>query len=131
MSRTVSVDAHVGDRVRQRRVLIGMSQTKLAEAVGVSFQQVQKYEQGANRIGAGVLHRISEVLDVDVAYFFDRMPRGGAARASRRNTAPGDARTADPLTQREALLLVRAYFRIASPDVRQSVFRTVVELSRM
>jgi transcriptional regulator with XRE-family HTH domain len=131
MSRTVSIDAHIGDRVRQRRILIGMSQTSLAEAVGVSFQQVQKYEQGANRIGAGVLHQISEILDVDVTYFFDRLPRGGTARATRKKAAPDAARKGDPLTQREALLLVRAYFRIASPEVRQSVFKTVVELSRM
>ena len=65
-----AVDVHVGSRVRQRRKILGMSQEKLGEALGLTFQQIQKYEWGANRIGAGRLHHISEVLDVPINYFF-------------------------------------------------------------
>lgn len=80
-----SVDAHVGQRVRMRRTLMGMSQEKLGEAIGLTFQQVQKYERGSNRISAGTLYRLSQVLDVPVSFFFDtyndadgtRRPRGG------------------------------------------------------
>ncbi|MBL4614923.1 MAG: helix-turn-helix transcriptional regulator, partial [Magnetovibrio sp.] len=68
------VDVHVGARLRQRRTLLGMSQEKLGEAVGLTFQQIQKYERGANRIGASRLYQLSNVLDVSVSYFFEEMP---------------------------------------------------------
>ncbi|MBB3263494.1 transcriptional regulator with XRE-family HTH domain [Azospirillum sp. OGB3] len=80
-----SVDAHVGQRVRMRRTLLGMSQEKLGEAIGLTFQQVQKYERGSNRISAGTLYRLSQVLDVPVSFFFDYYdaPQGSATKTAR------------------------------------------------
>jgi len=120
------VDVHVGSRVRLRRTLLGMSQEKLGEALGLTFQQVQKYERGANRIGASRLHQIARVLDVPVTYFYDEMQAAAAAHAG----LPGAAGLAesqagfelDPLTKRETLELVRAYYRITNPKVRRRVF---------
>src|SRR5689334_4362799 len=89
------VDVHVGARVRQRRTLLGMSQEKLGDALGLTFQQVQKYERGANRIGASRLHHVSQVLDVPVGYFFEDL-----------EVAPAPAEGAaerDPMTRRETL----------------------------
>src|ERR1700759_1086976 len=74
------VDVHVGSRVRLRRTLLGMSQEKLGEAIGLTFQQVQKYERGANRIGASRLFDLSRVLDVPVSFFFDDMTNDPAGR---------------------------------------------------
>src|SRR5918911_3890216 len=73
------IDRHVGSRVRMRRMLIGMSQEKLGEALGLTFQQVQKYEKGTNRIGASRLHRITNVLDVPIDFFYEGAPHGSAA----------------------------------------------------
>jgi transcriptional regulator with XRE-family HTH domain len=72
--RSNAVDAHVGERVRMRRKLLGVSQDQLADSLGLTFQQVQKYERGANRISASKLFRIAEILNIDVAYFFDGLP---------------------------------------------------------
>src|SRR5512145_297854 len=78
------IDVHVGGRLRLRRTLMGLSQTDLAKSVGLTFQQVQKYESGANRVSASRLYHISESLDVPVSFFFDDMPReGGLAEAPR------------------------------------------------
>ena len=74
MARSHPVDVHVGLRMRQRRTLLAMSQTKLGDAVGLSFQQIQKYERGSNRIGSSRLFEFAKVLDVAVSYFFDEMP---------------------------------------------------------
>ena len=121
------VDVHVGSRVRTRRTLLGMSQTALAEALRLTFQQVQKYERGANRVSASRLHEISRILDVPVAWFFEDMDEATAAATSR--VQPGkraawQSPTADidPLAKRESLQLVRAYYRIADPGVRTGVF---------
>ena len=74
MAKSHPVDAHVGIRMRQRRTLLGMSQTRLGDAVGLTFQQVQKYERGANRVGSSRLFEFAKALDVPVSYFFDEMP---------------------------------------------------------
>jgi len=121
------VDVHVGARLRQRRTLLGMSQEKLGEAVGLTFQQIQKYERGANRIGASRLYQLSNVLDVSVSYFFDEMPgevqktRGDYAMASRAEEIE-IVQAGDPMARRETLELVRAYYRIDDPKVRKRVF---------
>lgn len=121
------VDVHVGARLRQRRTLLGMSQEKLGEAVGLTFQQIQKYERGANRIGASRLYQLSNVLDVSVSYFFEEMPgevqrtRGDYAMSSRVDDIEA-VQTADPMARRETLELVRAYYRIEDPKVRKRVF---------
>lgn len=120
------VDVHVGARIRLRRTLLGMSQESLGEAIGLTFQQVQKYERGANRVGASRLWDLSRVLDVPVSYFFDDMDDGVSNLSPRHIRGaidePREARDADPLTRRETLELVRAYYRIPSPQVRRRVF---------
>ena len=119
------VDVHVGARVRQRRTLLGMSQEKLSDALGLTFQQVQKYERGANRIGASRLYDISRVLDVPVSYFYEDMPASVVACAPSAviaGTAVAPAtHDASPLDRRETLELVRAYYRIADPAIRERI----------
>ena len=116
------VDVHVGMRLRQRRTLLGMSQEKLAKAFGVSFQQVQKYERGANRISASRLHLLTKTLDVPVSYFFEGLPNDLAHIA----TDIDEAEEPDQMTSRETLELVRAYYRIGDPGVR----KRLVDLAR-
>lgn len=116
------VDIHVGSRVRMRRTLLGMSQEKLGEALGLTFQQVQKYERGANRIGASRLHEISHILDVPVSFFFEEMgSETAAASAAGLSDEPAEFEH-DPLAKRETLELVRAYYRIVDPKVRKRIF---------
>lgn len=120
------VDVHVGSRVRLRRTLLGMSQEKLGEAIGLTFQQVQKYERGANRIGSSRLFDLSRVLDVPVSFFFDDMPNEVADRSPRNAGGMSEPAVesfdADPLAKRETLELVRAYYRISDPSVRKRLF---------
>ena len=115
------VDVHVGMRLRQRRTLLGMSQEKLAKAFGVSFQQVQKYERGANRISASRLHLLTRTLDVPVSYFFEGLPNDLAHAA-----AVEESEEPDQMTSRETLELVRAYYRIGDSSVR----KRLVDLAR-
>src|ERR1700759_50305 len=114
------VDVHVGSRVRLRRTLRGMSQEKLGEAIGLTFQQVQKYERGANRIGASRLHDLSRVLDVPVSFFFDDMDpvRAPAIPAGAAEDGAEDF-DADPLRRRETVELGSAYYRIDNPAFRR------------
>jgi transcriptional regulator with XRE-family HTH domain len=121
------IDVHVGSRVRLRRTLLGMSQEKLGEAIGLTFQQVQKYERGANRIGASRLFDLSRVLDVPVSFFFDDMPAEAAsAPVEDDGLTIDDGRSGgyepDPMAKRETLELVRAYYRINDPSVRKRLF---------
>lgn len=120
------VDVHVGARVRLRRTLLGMSQETLGEAIGLTFQQVQKYERGANRIGASRLWDISRVLDVPISYFFDEMHDSVARLSPRNMTAsiaePSVDNSTDPLARRETLELVRAYYRIPEEVLRRRIF---------
>jgi transcriptional regulator with XRE-family HTH domain len=115
------VDVHVGTRLRQRRTLLGMSQEKLAVAVGVSFQQIQKYERGANRVSASRLHQLTRILNVPVGYFFE-----GMADAPSNGAAAHPAHDGEMVASRETLELVRAYYRIEDPAVR----RRLVDLLR-
>jgi transcriptional regulator with XRE-family HTH domain len=126
-SRPNPIDVHVGGRVRLRRTLLGMSQEKLAQALGLTFQQIQKYERGANRIGSSRLYKLSQILDVPVSFFFDDMSEetatgGGVAPAA---NAPADPSGPDALTKRETLELVRAYYRIPDERLRRKVFELV------
>lgn len=125
------VDVHVGARVRLRRTLLGMSQEKLGEAVGLTFQQIQKYERGTNRIGASRLHQFAQVLDVPVSFFFDDMPIE-IARTNQVLGRPmlGLSEDQEPfdqeqLVKRETLELVRAYYRVSDPNVRKRLFELV------
>ena len=123
------IDIHVGSRIRLRRTLLGMSQERLGEALGLTFQQVQKYERGVNRVGASRLFDLSRVLDVPISFFFDDLPESLAStygsHLNRRGTGFSDMQdgfTDDALNRRETLELVRAYYRITDPAVRKRVF---------
>lgn len=119
------VDVHVGSRVRLRRTLLGMSQEKLGEALGLTFQQVQKYERGTNRIGASRLHQLSKILDVPVSFFFDDMPSESPRGAAGFGESGQEPFEHDQMSKRETLELVRAYYRIADPQVRRRIFELV------
>jgi transcriptional regulator with XRE-family HTH domain len=132
------IDTHVGSRVRLRRTLLGLSQEKLGEALGLTFQQVQKYERGVNRIGASRLFDLSRVLDVPIGFFFDDMPGMNGSNSSggmmRPRLAGGFAEQQegfedDTLHKRETLELVRAYYRINEPAVRKRVFDLIKSLA--
>ncbi|UFN48681.1 helix-turn-helix domain-containing protein [Roseomonas sp. OT10] len=129
------IDVHVGGRVRLRRTLLGMSQEKLGEALGLTFQQVQKYERGVNRIGASRLFDLARVLDVPIGFFFDDMPNSmGGSGGALRSRALGFAEAQegfedDALNRRETLELVRAYYRITDPSVRKRVFDLIKSLT--
>lgn len=128
------IDIHVGKRVRLRRTLLGLSQEKLGEGLGLTFQQIQKYERGTNRIGSSRLYHLSQLLNVPVAYFFDELhPElsevGAPASASVEASTRGSAE-ADQLSHRETLELVRAYYRIENPQVRKRIFELVKTLAR-
>ena len=117
------IDIHVGTRVRLRRNMLGLSQEKLGEAIGLTFQQVQKYERGANRIGASRLHDLSRVLDVPVSFFFDDMdPVRAPAIPAGFAEPPAEAFDSDPLRRRETVELVGAYYRIEDPAIRRRLF---------
>jgi len=130
-----AIDVHVGSRVRLRRTLLGMTQEKLGERLGVTFQQVQKYERGTNRIGASRLFDLFRILDVPVGFFFDDLPE------AKRNPAPspGPQQGSDQaqpsqgdddlMHRRETLEVVRAYYRITDPIVRRRVFDLIKTLA--
>jgi len=125
------IDAHVGRRVRERRTLLGISQERLGAAIGLTFQQVQKYERGINRIGAGRLHALSCALDVPVSYFFDGLPteRAGADDGAGTDVPLADLTGfEDPLGRRETLYLVDAYYAIPDPHVRRRMLDLVRSL---
>ena len=116
------VDVHVGARLRVRRTLLGMNQTKLGDAIGVAFQQVQKYENGANRISASRLFALSRLLDVPVQFFFDDMSTVVAASSPAQGGGKAKKLPSyepDPMATRETLELVRAYYKIEDADVRK------------
>lgn len=139
------VDIHVGRRLRQRRALLGLSQDKLGRTVGLTFQQIQKYERGANRIGASRLLQFSRALTVPVAYFFEDAPgltdkpsRASAKADGKMKAGPKgavqdgapDAAGHDPFSRRETLDLVRAYYAISKPIVRKRVLDLLRELAK-
>lgn len=119
------IDIHVGSRVRLRRMMLGMSQEKLGESLGITFQQIQKYEKGTNRIGASRLQHIATIMQVPVAFFFEDAPGGGADARGAAEARPGSY-VVDFLSSTEGLQLNRAFVRIKDPKVR----RRVVDLVR-
>ena len=129
-----AIDVHVGGRMRLRRTLLGLSQEKLGEAIGLTFQQVQKYERGTNRIGASRLFDLSRVLDVPVSYFFDDMSSKVAKQSPRLAIglveSPAESHQPDPMAKRETLELVRSYYKIGSPSVRKRVFELTKALAK-
>lgn len=142
-SRASPIDAHVGARIRLRRTLMGMSQERLGEALGLTFQQVQKYERGVNRVGASRLFDLSRVLDVPISFFFDDMSEPLAAAYGGQSSPLGSRRSFgfadsqdnfghaagdEAMSRRETLELVRAYYRITDPAVRKRVFELIKSL---
>jgi transcriptional regulator with XRE-family HTH domain len=128
------IDRYVGSRVRMRRVILGMSQEKLGEALGLTFQQVQKYEKGANRIGASRLQQISRTLDVPPAFFFEGAPsfEASAGPPPRRLGVAEDSNAsyvADFLSSAEGLHLNMAFARIHDPKVRKRIIDLVSALA--
>jgi transcriptional regulator with XRE-family HTH domain len=121
------IDKHVGSRVRMRRVLIGMSQEKLGEALSLTFQQVQKYEKGTNRIGASRLQQISGILDVPVSFFFDGAPGSDAQEGMSESSS--SAYVVDFLSTTEGLQLNKAFVQIKDPKVRRKIVELVSALS--
>jgi transcriptional regulator with XRE-family HTH domain len=117
------IDIHVGSRIRLRRNMLGLSQEKLGEAIGLTFQQVQKYERGANRVGASRLHELSRVLDVPVSFFFDDMdPVRAPAIPGGFAESAAEAFDSDPLRKRETVELISAYYEINDPALRRRFF---------
>lgn len=126
------IDRYVGSRIRGRRLGLRISQTKLGHAIGVTFQQVQKYESGTNRVGASNLFRIAKALGVDVTFFFEGL--GGESPAlGGLNYGLADNPVAefegDPMSSRESFELMHNYFRVADPQVRKRIFQLVRALA--
>ncbi len=120
------IDVHVGGRLRLRRTLLGLSQQKVGDALGLTFQQVQKYERGANRIGASRLWDLSGVLDCPVSFFFEEMNSDAANAAKKAESPVNDI--GDPMSRRETLDLVRAYYRITEEPVRRRIYELTKSL---
>ncbi len=150
IDRTSPVDIHVGSRIRLRRTLLGMSQERLGESLGLTFQQVQKYERGSNRVSASRLFDLARVLSVPIQFFYDDMPRelAGAPLPQHRTGGFSDAQDAfagpaptnpaqmlaidtdEKLYRRETLELVRAYYRIGEPT-RKRMFELIKSMSAL
>ena len=121
------IDIYVGSRVRMRRMMLGMSQEKLADALGLSFQQVQKYEKGTNRIGASRLQQIAHVLQVAVSFFFEGAPHmpghsGGGTEAAL------PAYVVNFLSTSDGLSLTKAFMRIKSSKLRRRIVDLVEQI---
>ncbi len=134
------VDVHVGNRIRLRRTLLGLSQEKLASMLGLTFQQVQKYERGFNRVGASRLWDIGNVLEVPINFFFEDMDKTTANQSPRMVNTPDDnlnflneddaPYSSDPMLREETLQLVRAYYKISDRRSAHYIFRLLLSLSK-
>lgn len=118
----------VGAKVRERRILLGMSQRQLADAIGLTFQQVQKYEKGSNRISASRLQQIAQMLEVPVAFFFEGAPTGAAPEGGFADMA-ATSYVSDFLATSEGVQLTKAFVRIRNPRVRRRVVELVEALA--
>jgi transcriptional regulator with XRE-family HTH domain len=123
------VDKHVGSRVRMRRMMLGMSQEKLGNSLGLTFQQVQKYEKGTNRIGASRLQQISHILQVPVSFFFEGAPAVAGARVEGMSEAPSPAYVSDFLATSDGLALTKAFMRIADSKLRRRIVELVEQIA--
>ena len=130
-----AIDMHVGKRVRLSRTLLGMSQEQLGTELNITFQQVQKYERGANRINASRLWDIGQILDVPISYFFDDMSQDTMKSSPRRIGRGGEVinqhgdQMRDPMARRETLELVRTYYTIEKPIVRKRISEMVKSIA--
>ncbi len=119
------IDKHVGSRVRMRRLMLGMSQEKLADAIGLTFQQVQKYEKGTNRMGSSRLQQIANVLQVPVTFFFE----GAPGQPKLDGKAPSPAYVNEFLSTSDGLALTKAFMQIKDPKLRRSIVNVVEEIA--
>ena len=122
-----STDKHVGSRVRMRRMMLEMSQTELGNDIGLTFQQVQKYEKGTNRIGAGRLHEISRILQVPISFFFEGSPNEPGARGAA--DAPLPTYVTDFLATSDGLALTKAFMQIKDANLRRRIVSLVQEIT--
>jgi transcriptional regulator with XRE-family HTH domain len=122
-----ATDTHVGRRVRMRRMMLGMSQTKLGDALGLTFQQVQKYEKGANRIGASRLQHIAHILHVPIPFFFENLPQ--VSGSSEDAAMPTPSYVDDFLATSDGLSLIKYFTRIKDPKLRRSVVNLVEQIA--
>ena len=122
-------DKHVGARVRMRRMMLSMSQEKLGDALGLTFQQVQKYEKGANRIGASRLQQIANILQVPVAFFFEGAPSHDAHPTDSIGDAPSPNYVSDFLATSDGLALTKSFMRIKNPKLRRRIVDLVEQMA--
>jgi transcriptional regulator with XRE-family HTH domain len=125
------IDKHVGSRVRMRRMMLSMSQEKLGDALGLTFQQVQKYEKGTNRIGASRLQQISHILQVPVSFFFEGAPTtpGATGLTAGMSEAPSPAYVADFLATSDGLSLTKSFMRIKNSKLRRRIVDLVEQIA--
>ncbi len=134
------IDVHVGNRIRLRRTLLGLSQEKLASMLGLTFQQVQKYERGMNRVGASRLWDIGKVLEVPINFFYEDMDKSVANQSPRMFSIPDaeplylaedeEIYNADPMQRQETIELVKAYYKIPNRKAAKHLFDLIVSMSK-
>lgn len=130
-----AVDVHVGKRIRLRRTLIGLTQEQLAQGLSITFQQVQKYERGSNRVSASRLWDFSQLLDVEIGYFFEEMSSLTKLNSPRLiafsdNKIEMDIQAKDTMARRETLELVRTYYSVQDPHVRKRIAEIVKAIAQ-
>lgn len=126
------MDIHVGQRLKVRRALLGLSQEKLAESVGLTFQQIQKYERGTNRVSAGRLFDLSKTLDIPVSYFFEQFGNTASSNYAAHGMADNDQdgfAPEDVMSSKETLDLVRTYYAIKDPEARKDIMKFVKSMA--
>jgi transcriptional regulator with XRE-family HTH domain len=123
------IDKHVGSRVRMRRMMLSMSQEKLGDALGLTFQQVQKYEKGTNRIGASRLQQISNILQVPVSFFFEAAPHLPGGHGGGMSEAPSPAYVSDFLATSDGLSLTKSFMKIKSSKLRRRIVDLVEQIA--
>ena len=123
------IDKHVGSRVRKRRMMLSMSQEKLGDALGLTFQQVQKYEKGTNRIGASRLQQIAHILQVPVSFFFEGAPHVEGMPVGGMSEAPSPAYVSDFLATSDGLSLTKAFMRIKNSKLRRRIVDLVEQIA--
>ena len=127
------IDVHVGNRLRVRRTLLGLSQEKLAGAIGLTFQQVQKYERGLNRISAGRLYQFSRILDIPVSYFYENINQSNSSNLGLSDNDQDNFHydgSEDLMENKETIDLLRAYYSIQDTNMRKDILKFIKSMSQ-